>query len=83
MNWNDIAGQLLVGRKIVKIEYMSKEEAEDFGWYSRPLCIQLDNGLWIYPTRDDEGNDGGALFTSDGRHPVLPVLSLDFEENEE
>jgi hypothetical protein len=80
MNWNDIGKQLLVGHKIVKVEYMSKEEAGDFGWDNRPICILLDNGLWLYPSRDDEGNDAGALWTSDGRHPILPVLSTRIDE---
>ena len=74
MNSNDIAGQLFLGRTIVKAEYMSREEADDFGWDSRPLCLQLDNGLWVYPSRDDEGNDGGAMWTSHGQYPIMPVL---------
>ena len=43
-------------------------------WYKRPVCMLLDNGVWIYPSQDDEGNDGGALFTSIDNKPCLPVL---------
>jgi hypothetical protein len=72
--WNDKAKALLVGRKIVAASYMTQEEADDMGWYSRPLVIQLDDGTLIFSSADDEGNNGGALFTSSDNVPVLPVL---------
>jgi len=62
--WNIKANNLLLGRKIVKVEYMSKAECNDMYWDDAPVCIQLDSGVWIYPSQDDEGNNGGALFTS-------------------
>ena len=71
--WNKRA-KALEGRKIVKVEYLTQEEADDLGWSSRPICIGLDDGSWIYPSMDDEGNDGGALAIS-GQTGVLPVLS--------
>ena len=61
----------LLGLEIVAIEYMSKEEIEHAGWDSRPFCIKLSNGAWIYPMRDDEGNDGGALRYT-GENPEDP-----------
>ena len=63
--------KILVGLKIVGIEYMSKAEIEHAGWDSRPFCIKLSNGAWIYPMRDDEGNDGGALRYT-GENPEDP-----------
>lgn len=72
--WNKAARELLQGRTIVKVGYMSEEEAEAMGWSARPIVIELDNGLLLYPSMDDEGNDGGALFTSDEKTPGLPVL---------
>ena len=69
----EVAGGLIV-RKIVKVEYMSNKEAGDNGWYSRPICIQLDNGAWLVPMRDDEGNDGGSISTSYEALPVIPVI---------
>ena len=67
----------LLGLEIVAIEYMSKEEIEHAGWDSRPFCIKLSNGGWIYPMRDDEGNDGGALcYTGSKEEPdsqTIPV----------
>ena len=76
--WTDYVSKELVGKKIIKVEYMSSREAEESMWYSRPLCFQLDDGTWVYPMRDDEGNDGGALcYLNDGVDDVLPVLSLE------
>ena len=59
------------------VEYMSVEEAEDYYWDSRPVCIVLDNGTRLILQADDEGNDGGALWYGTGKEQdVLPVLGL-------
>jgi len=49
--------------------------AEQMGWYSRPIVIHLDDGSMIFPSQDDEGNDGGALFGQgpDGKDLTFPV----------
>ena len=74
-HWEDKARELLLGRKIVSVEWMTDKEADDLDWYSRPVCLLLDNGTWIYPQRDDEGNDGGALFVAASKeHETLPVF---------
>lgn len=75
-HWNDEANGLLINRKIVKVEYMGDDDATEMGWYGRPIAMLLDNGVWIYPSADDEGNNGGALFTSHETIPVLPVLRV-------
>jgi hypothetical protein len=62
--WNKRVSKLLVGRKIIKVEYISEEDANEQGWDSRPVQIQLDNGVWLTPTSDDEGNNGGAIHTN-------------------
>jgi len=74
--WNDRAAQSLVGRKIVNARYMSQEEADNMGWYSRPIVFELDNGSFFFPSRDDEGNGAGALFgqDSEGGELDLPVI---------
>jgi hypothetical protein len=74
INWDKEASKLLLGRKIVEVRYMTDDEAADSGFEERSVQITLDNGLIIYPSRDDEGNGAGALFTTDPKTPVLPVL---------
>ena len=73
-HWHEVASDLLLGRKITKVRYFTEEESENMGWTNRPVALLLDSGIWVYPSCDDEGNEGGALFTTDGREPVLPVL---------
>lgn len=51
----------LIGKSIKSIRYMNDREMEMFGWYSRPIIILLNDGTFIIPQRDDEGNDGGAI----------------------
>ena len=73
--WNKTANDLLLNRKIIKVEYMGSEEAEKSMWYSRPVRIILDDGTNILPMSDDEGNDGGALWLgSKDKEDILPVL---------
>jgi hypothetical protein len=69
-----IANRMLCNRKIVKVRYLTKEEALEMDWYNRPIAMLLDNGVWIYPSADDEGNDGGALFTNSEANPCIPVM---------
>ncbi len=71
--WTDFAKKHLLGRKITRVGYLSDEEANDSMWYSKPVVFQLDGKDWVYPMRDDEGNDGGALVVGE---EILPVLSV-------
>ena len=73
--WTD-RFKFLVGCKIIKVDYMSNKEAEEIGWYSRPIQIHLDSGAILSPQADDEGNDGGALFTGWKDESLAPVLSI-------
>ena len=75
--WKERATKKLVGRKIVSVEWLSEEQTRKSGWYSRPIVLVLDNGGYILPMQDDEGNNGGALETSEG---VWPVLSLNHDK---
>ena len=80
IDWIAKAEKLLLGRTIVKIEWMSSEETENTGWYKRPVCLQLDDRSWIFPVMDDEGNDGGALnYYKAGKTEVLPVINVGVE----
>ena len=42
----------------------------------REQLVVLDDGSLLFPSMDDEGNDGGALFgqTKDGKEITLPVI---------
>lgn len=74
--WVDKISKELVGKKIKSIRYMSDEEQEDIGWYSKAAVIELDNGTIMYPSQDDEGNDAGAIFyqSKDNPNGVIPVI---------
>jgi hypothetical protein len=72
--WTKIASAQLKGRTIVEVRYLTAEEAAQLGWSRRPVVMQLDDGNIVYASRDDEGNDGGALFTNNKKEPVLPLL---------
>ena len=75
--WNEKAQKLLKGAKIVDVHYFTPKETKESGWYSSPIALCLEKGgkqFWVYPMRDDEGNDGGALGMNN-EESVLPVLS--------
>ena len=73
--------KILKGKKVDSCRYMTREEADAFGWYKRPLAIMFTDGTYLvlqslgdlvhpyHPIRivgDDEGNDGGAAFIGGG-----------------
>lgn len=72
--WTKIASALLLNRKIVKVRYLSENEAIELDWSQRCVVLQLDNGMLVYPSADDEGNGAGALFTTDKKESTLPVI---------
>lgn len=72
--WTTEARRQLLGRRIVQVRYMTEAEAGGLDWGSRPVVLQLDDGALIWAAADDEGNDGGAIFTTNNIQPVLPVL---------
>jgi len=74
--WTKFAKKRLIGKKIVDVEYLSDEEIKNIGWYKRPVAFKLDDGAWIYPQMDDEGNDGGVLYYhQEDDCQVFPVLA--------
>tara|TARA_B100000902_G_scaffold345982_1_gene352381 strand:- start:86 stop:337 length:252 start_codon:yes stop_codon:yes gene_type:complete len=72
--WIERISKELVGKTITSVEYLSPKEAEDNYWYKRPIAITFDDGTWIIPMSDDEGNDGGSLATSIEELQIIPVL---------
>jgi len=72
--WTIRASALLLKRKIVAVRYISQDEADAFGWSRRSVAFRLDNGVWVFASSDDEGNEAGALFTTDKDTGTLPVI---------
>tara|TARA_R100000700_G_scaffold40743_2_gene57443 strand:+ start:869 stop:1162 length:294 start_codon:yes stop_codon:yes gene_type:complete len=63
--WQDLANKHLVGRTIVKAEWLSPSESQELmGWDYQPLELFLDNGTILTPMADDEGNNAGAILTN-------------------
>jgi DNA gyrase/topoisomerase IV subunit A len=70
--WTNKSKEVLQGRTITEVRYLNDEEMSTMGWYKRPICFFLDNGMSCILSCDNEGNNGGVLFYgSDG---VLPRL---------
>ena len=72
--WADKASKALVGRTVLYVRYMTEKECEHFGWEAASLIIEFTDGSWLIPSRDDEGNDAGALFTGHEHLPTIPVI---------
>ena len=75
-HWRLVAQRNLLNKTIVGVRYMSSREAHDMGWSQRPVVITLSDGSHIFASKDDEGNDGGALFGDDEHSDSMdmPVL---------
>ena len=76
-HWTKTAMKWLVGKKIVACRYMTPEEIDEAMWNDRPICLLLDDGTWIIPQSDDEGNDGGSLYVTNEakeKNEILPVI---------
>jgi hypothetical protein len=74
-DWEKRIAAKLVGKTISAVQYMTLKEAEDIGFYRRPLVVHFSDGSYIYSSADDEGNDAGALFTSFEDLPTIPVFN--------
>lgn len=72
--WGDKAMLLLAGRKIERVRYLTEKERREFGWSQRSLILILDDGTHIWPSADDEGNNGGAFFTTNSELQVIPTI---------
>ena len=74
MYWTNKIADGLVGKKIVKVEYLPKKYMEEWMWDKRPITIHLEDGTILIPQMDDEGNDGGAIWTNVNDVGVIPVI---------
>lgn len=62
--WGNKASNFLIGKTIRRVRYLTGSERDDLGWNKCPLVIEFEDGHWLVPMADDEGNDGGSLWTS-------------------
>jgi hypothetical protein len=72
--WNKKVKEFLVGKTIKSVRYMTDAEMEDFMWYKKPVIIDFTDGSYMIPQSDDEGNNGGSLYTSDAELGVIPTI---------
>lgn len=72
--WTKAVTDKLVGKTIKSVSFMTQDLADEWGWYSRPLQINLSDGHQLIISKDDEGNDGGSIFTTYEDLPTIPVL---------
>ena len=74
--WTRYGNKHLQGLRIARVRYLTEAETTALGWHKRPLVLVLDNGTLVFPSKDDEGNDGGAMFgqTAKGEELTFPVL---------
>jgi len=75
-DWEEIAKNILLGKRIVMVRYMTEAEIKETGFYNVGLVFELDDGTIFWPTSDNEGNNSGAIHyakESDNNY-VLPNL---------
>ena len=72
--WRNMVKDRLEGKCIKEVRYLNDEEMDDLGWDDKCLVIILNDGNWFFPSRDDEGNGAGALFTSWEDLFTIPVI---------
>lgn len=72
-DWNKLAKEILLNKKIVEVRYMNEEET---GGDLSTVVLHLNDGTLIYATSDEEGNDLGVLnYQKDnGECGLLPRL---------
>lgn len=80
--WDEKAKKLLEGRTIVSVSYLTSTDVEMLGWNYSAIVLTLDDGTHVYPSKDDEGNDAGALFVDNiggkkAEFETLPVIKLE------
>jgi hypothetical protein len=74
--WQMKAVEVLQGKTITKVEYISKEVAEKNGWHKRGIMMELNDGIILTILSDDEGNDMGVIEWYREEHycGILPSL---------
>ena len=73
-SWGMQCAAKLVGKTIKDCRYMTDKEMQESGWYKSPLVIIFTDGTAMYASADDEGNDGGSIFTTIKGLEVIPTI---------
>jgi len=55
----------VIGQTITQVRPMTKKEQDSEGWYRGTTVIVLGNGVKLYASSDEEGNDAGAMLGRD------------------
>lgn len=72
--WEDRCSAVLVGKTIKSVRYQYTCEKKDMGWSKKSLMLFFEDGSYLFPSSDDEGNNAGALFTSFEGIEGIPTL---------
>ena len=74
--WNETASNLLKGKRIVAVRYLTEEEKDGMAWMQASVAVFLDDGTQFFISRDDEGNGPGSIFgaNTDGEQWTLPTV---------
>jgi hypothetical protein len=70
-NWSEDATKLFKGKVVARIGYLNNMEQEAMGWSATPF-IEFTDGHSIVASSDDEGNSGGAFYTSMHDMMIIP-----------
>jgi hypothetical protein len=71
IDWSGDATKIFKGKVVSHIRYTDDVENQLMGWSRTPIIFFTD-GTWIMASADDEGNDGGAFFTSESDMETIP-----------
>ena len=72
--WSAAISKVLVGKTIKQIRYLTDQEQQEFDWLDSAVVIIFTEGSWIIPISDDEGNNAGAIQTSNPELETIPVI---------
>ena len=77
-DWSGDATKIFKGKVVSHIRYTDVDESDELGWSRTPIIVFTD-GAWIIASADDEGNDGGAFWTSESEMEIIPQGGRDNE----
>lgn len=64
----------IAGLKITRVRRMTQYEMEHEGWERPTTVLELEGGLILFASQDEEGNGPGALFGSDKKDGGFYVM---------